>query len=147
MGSFFIAAMVLSLLPKLCLAAQPAGQTLPSVVVTATRTEIPTEQLTTSLTVVTAEEIKRQHAETVLQALRTVRALDVVQSGSRGTAASVFIRGADSDQVLVLIDGVEVNSTTTESSISLISPRKTSSGSRFCADRAGHYTARKRSEE
>jgi vitamin B12 transporter len=41
-----------------------------------------------------------------------VPGLDVVQSGSRGNAASVFVRGADSDQVLVLIDGVEVNSTT-----------------------------------
>lgn len=51
----------------------------------------------------------------VLDVLRDVPGVDVVQSGSKGTLASVFIRGSDSDQVLVLIDGVEVNSTLTGS--------------------------------
>jgi vitamin B12 transporter len=94
------------------LAQNPAEQTLPNVVVTATRTEIAPEQLTTSLAVVTAEEIRERQADTVLEALRAVPGLDVVQSGSRGNVTSVFIRGADPDQVLVLIDGVEVNSAT-----------------------------------
>src|SRR5262249_59954021 len=33
--------------------------------------------------------------------------------GSMGTTTSVFIRGSASNQVLVMIDGVEINSTTT----------------------------------
>ena len=69
-------------------------------------------QVTTSATVITDKDIQNQQAETVLEVLRNVPGLDVVQSGSRGNATSVFIRGSDSDQVLVLIDGVEVNSTT-----------------------------------
>jgi vitamin B12 transporter len=93
-------------------AAASAEPTLPPVFVTATRTETPLEQLTTSATVISAEEMQAQQAETVLDALRKAPGLDVVQSGSRGNAASVFIRGAESDHVLVLIDGVEVNSTT-----------------------------------
>jgi vitamin B12 transporter len=56
--------------------------------------------------------MEAQRAGTVLEALRNIPGVDVVQSGSRGTAAGVFIRGSDKDQVLVLIDGVEVNSTT-----------------------------------
>ena len=59
-----------------------------------------------------AEVIQRQQAETVAEALRSVPSLDVVQNGSCGTTTSVFIRGAESDQTLVLIDGVEVNSVT-----------------------------------
>jgi vitamin B12 transporter len=93
-------------------AAEPAEPTLPPVVVTATRTETPLQQVTASATVITAKEIEEQQAETVFDALRSVPGLDVVQSGSRGNATAVFVRGAESDHVLVLIDGVEVNSTT-----------------------------------
>ena len=94
------------------LAAQTPEATLPPVFVTATRTETRLDQVTTSATVITAREIAAQEAETVLELLRNVPGVDVVESGSRGTGTAVFIRGSDSDQVLVLIDGVEVNSTT-----------------------------------
>ena len=94
-------------------AAEPKKEeTLDPVVVTATRTETPLRDVTTSITVITEEEIRAQQAETVLDALRDVPGLDVVQSGSRGSTTSVFIRGSNSNQVLVLIDGMEVNSGT-----------------------------------
>ena len=93
-------------------AAEPPEPILPPVFVTSTRTEIPLEQVTTSASVITAKDIQAQEAETVLEVLRRVPGLDVVQTGSRGTTATVFIRGSESDHVLVLIDGVEVNSTT-----------------------------------
>ena len=93
-------------------AAEPPEPVLPPVFVTSTRTEIPLEQVTTSASVITAKDIQAQQAETVLEILRSVPGLDVVQTGSRGTTATVFIRGSESDHVLVLIDGVEVNSTT-----------------------------------
>jgi vitamin B12 transporter len=82
------------------------------VFVTATRTETPLDQVTTSASVITATDIQAKHAETVLEALRDVPGLDVVQTGSRGTGTTISIRGSESDHVLVLIDGVEVNSTT-----------------------------------
>jgi len=85
---------------------------LDPVVVTATRTETPLKEVSTSVTMITAEEIQQQQAEMVAEVLRTVPGLDVRQSGSRGTTTSIFIRGAESDQTLVLIDGVEVNSVT-----------------------------------
>jgi vitamin B12 transporter len=93
-------------------AAEPPESTLPPVFVTATRTETPLDQVTTSASVITANDIQAKQAETVLEALRDVPGLDVVQTGSRGTNTSVFIRGSESEHVLVLIDGVEVNSTT-----------------------------------
>jgi vitamin B12 transporter len=93
-------------------AAEPLEPTLPPVFVTSTRTETPLEQVTTSASVITAKDIQDRQAETVLEVLRNVPGLDVVQSGSRGTSTAVFVRGAESDHVLVLIDGVEVNSTT-----------------------------------
>jgi len=86
--------------------------TLAPVFVTSTRTEIPLDLVTTSATVVTGEDLEALQAKTVLDALRYVPGLDVVQSGSRGTNTAIFIRGSESDHVLVLIDGVEVNSAT-----------------------------------
>jgi len=101
------------LFPTLSQAAEPApANNLPPVVVTATRTEVPVNQLTTSVTVITAEDIRERQAELVLEVLRDVPGVEVVQTGSMGNTTSVFIRGSASDQVLVLIDGVEVNSTT-----------------------------------
>src|SRR6478672_5178550 len=91
----------------------PPADSLPPVVVTATRTEVPLNQLTTSLTVITADDIRERQAELVLEVLRDVPGVDVVQTGSMGNTTSVFIRGSESNQVLVMIDGVEINSTTT----------------------------------
>jgi vitamin B12 transporter len=110
---FFCVLLFFVLLPSFSQAAEPPpAETLPPMVVTATRTEVPLNQLTTSLTVITSEEIRERQAELVSEVLRDVAGVDVVQSGSMGTATSVFIRGSESDQVLVMIDGVEINSTT-----------------------------------
>jgi len=108
---FIIIFLVLSPLSSLAADSQP-DETLAPVVVTATRIETPQEEVTTSLSVITSEDIRAKQAVTVEEVLRDVPGLDVVQSGSRGATTSVFIRGSDSDQVLVLIDGVEVNSVT-----------------------------------
>jgi len=99
-------------LPLNLCGAQAPEPTLPPVFVTSTRTEIPLQQVTTSASEITTQDIQQQEAVMVLDTLRSVPGLEVVQSGSRGNATSVFIRGADADHVLVLVDGVEVNSTT-----------------------------------
>lgn len=93
-------------------AAEEAEQPLGTVVVTATRTEEPLQAVTTSVAVVSGQEISERQSPTVADALRNVPGVDVSQSGSLGTTASVFIRGANSDQALILFDGVEVNSPT-----------------------------------
>jgi vitamin B12 transporter len=111
---FFCFLFFLILLPNSSRAAEPApAESLPPLVVTATRTEVPLNQLTTSLTVISAEDIRERQGELVSEVLRDVAGVNVVQTGSMGTATSVFIRGSASNQVLVLVDGVEINSTTT----------------------------------
>jgi vitamin B12 transporter len=93
-------------------AAELSEPTLPQIFVTATRTEAPMNQVTTSASLITEEDLQAQQSITIFEALRSVPGLDVVESGSRGNATAVFIRGSESDHVLVLIDGIEVNSTT-----------------------------------
>jgi len=82
------------------------------IVVTATRTEEPAGSVPSSLTVITSDEIEKKQATTVLEVLREVPGLDVVQSGGPGKESSVLIRGGNSGHTLVMIDGVQVNSPT-----------------------------------
>ncbi|MBI3388345.1 MAG: TonB-dependent receptor [Deltaproteobacteria bacterium] len=91
---------------------EQAEKSLGTVVVTATRTEQPIEAATNSVSVISAQDIANRQTQTVSDALRDTPGVDVVQPGSTGTAAGVFIRGADTDQTLILVDGVEVNSAT-----------------------------------
>jgi vitamin B12 transporter len=104
--------LVILLLNGTVVRAEEPEQPLGSVEVTATRTEQPAEQATTSVSVINRDDIESQHADTVVDVLREVPGVDVAQSGSAGTNATIFIRGADADQTLVLVDGVEVNSPT-----------------------------------
>lgn len=96
------------------LGAEEAGGEKPlrTVVVTATRTEQPIESVNSSVSVVSAEDISDRQVTTLPEALRGVAGVDVSQSGSMGTNSSIFIRGAEADQSLFLVDGVEVNSAT-----------------------------------
>jgi len=83
-----------------------------TLVVTANR--IPTERLRVGSTtyLITAEEIEQRQYRTVTDALRTVPGISVTRSGSFGGLAYVKMRGANSGQTLVLVDGVVVNDTT-----------------------------------
>jgi len=87
---------------------QPVTQFDP-VVVTATRTETPLKQVGSSTTVITARDIANRRLNTVAEVLRTVPGLDVVRTGAVGQVTSVFVRGAKSEDTLVLIDGIEMN--------------------------------------
>jgi len=82
---------------------------LEEVVVTATRLPAPRSQVAASFTVIEAEEIARSGAADLGELLRAVPALDVTRSGGRGGVCTVAIRGAASEQTLVLLDGVELN--------------------------------------
>ncbi|CBE69133.1 MAG: TonB-dependent receptor [Candidatus Methylomirabilis oxygeniifera] len=82
---------------------------LGSVVVTATKTEVPVKQVAASVTVITKEEIEARQVTQVTDLLRDVPGLSVTQTGSRGGTVSVFPRGGESRFNLVLIDGIKVN--------------------------------------
>ncbi|HEY0513803.1 MAG TPA: TonB-dependent receptor [Thermoanaerobaculia bacterium] len=82
-----------------------------SIVVTANRVESEADTVGSSVTVIGSDEIERRQKTTVLELLRTVPGIEVSETSSLGKVASVFIRGANSNQTLVLIDGVRANDT------------------------------------
>jgi vitamin B12 transporter len=87
-----------------------ASKLAADVVVSAAAEPEPAVSLGAAATVIDAREIAASQATTVLDLLRTVPGLDVVQSGGPGTVASLFLRGTSSTQTLVLVDGVALNS-------------------------------------
>lgn len=87
----------------------PAQRIAETVVVTASLVEDEKDELPVAVTVIDAAEIADRQATTVADLLRTVAGLDVVRSGSPGKATSVFGRGANSNQTLVLWNGIELN--------------------------------------
>ena len=85
------------------------------VVVTANRVETPTKEIATSVTVITEQDLEQTKKTTLVEALREVVGLSVLQTGPVGSSASVMLRGANSEHTLVMIDGVEVNDPITPS--------------------------------
>ena len=90
---------------------EPATQ-FPEVVVTATRTRTRTEDSTASVSVINGTEVTQRDQAMVGDALRGAPGMDVTEFGSAGQTAFATIRGSNPDQVLVLLDGVEVNTPT-----------------------------------
>ena len=82
------------------------------VVVTATPVETPAEQLGASVSVVNGEDFQTYHYPTVDEALRSVPGVEIRRSGAYGKTTSVTIRGANANQVQVLVDGLRVKSPT-----------------------------------
>jgi len=97
----------------IALAGPAAGQEGPirleGLVVTGSPTPRPFTSVSTHVTVLEGDELRAQGVSLVQDALRAVPGVDVVQNGSFGSVTSVFMRGGESDYVLVLIDGVQVN--------------------------------------
>jgi vitamin B12 transporter len=79
------------------------------IVVTATKLETPAREVGSSVSVIAGEALERDKREFLLEALRESVGVAVTQNGGPGEAASVFIRGANSEHTLVLLDGVPLN--------------------------------------
>lgn len=59
--------------------------------------------------VLTSADIKKKSPQTVADVLRNIPGFEVIRQGTFGQTTTVLIRGARSEDTLVLIDGVEAN--------------------------------------
>lgn len=62
--------------------------------------------------VLTAEDIRSAGASSLTDLLRTLGGVESTSNGGLGQPSSVFIRGANSDHTVVLLDGVRIGSAT-----------------------------------
>ncbi|MEJ2383354.1 MAG: TonB-dependent receptor [Xanthomonadales bacterium] len=82
----------------------------PSLVVTPSRSVEPITDALAAVSVLTRADIERSAAEDLPELLRLQAGVDVVRTGGPGSQVSVFLRGGNSNHVLVLIDGVRAAS-------------------------------------
>ena len=92
------------------------GDQLPSqiddietITVTAERQAVPLNEVGSSIEILDAQDLAKGQYVFVLDALETLPGVSISQNGAFGGFAAVRIRGALSEQTLVLIDGVIVN--------------------------------------
>jgi vitamin B12 transporter len=80
-----------------------------TIVVTANRSPQPLNRVGQSISVLDSGEITRRQSANVFDLLRNVPGVNVARNGGIGGTVGVFIRGAESDQTVTLIDGVKIN--------------------------------------
>ena len=86
-----------------------AATAVERVVVTANRSPTDADQVGQSFTVLTLDQIRKDQEISVADIVARTPGVTLSRNGGPGEPTSLFIRGADSDQTLVLIDGVKVN--------------------------------------
>ncbi|MFN2636260.1 MAG: TonB-dependent receptor plug domain-containing protein [Gemmatimonadaceae bacterium] len=91
--------------------ANDSSQHLETVVVSASKVPKPAAALTQAVTVIDGADLRARGVTRVIDALREVPGAELVQNGSHGAVASLFLRGGESRYTKVLIDGVPVNAT------------------------------------
>lgn len=85
-----------------------ASTQLDQIVVSANNTEQSLKSVTANATLISAEEIAEKQYKTLAEALKTIPGLSVKGSGGLGKATSVYLRGFESKNILILVDGLDL---------------------------------------
>ncbi len=86
-----------------------ARHTMETVVVTATKVEGYLSETGSAVTVITADDLKKKNKKILLEVLQDVPGLSIMQNGTYGGAASIYLRGTKPGHTLVMLDGIELN--------------------------------------
>ena len=103
-----LCALGLGFLSVFCQAAE--APQLPSVVVTATRTAQPLANVLSDVRVIGSETIRDAGAVTLTELLQLHGGAEIAANGGPGQNSSVFLRGSNAGHVVLLVDGVRLNS-------------------------------------
>ncbi|HEU4665456.1 MAG TPA: TonB-dependent receptor plug domain-containing protein, partial [Dokdonella sp.] len=85
----------------------------PTVQVTASRVAETVDDTLADVSIVTRQDIDASVARDVYDLLRLEAGVELYRTGGAGQQTSLFLRGSNSNQVLVLIDGVRAAAATT----------------------------------
>ncbi|PMR71339.1 TonB-dependent receptor domain-containing protein [Halomonas heilongjiangensis] len=112
LAAFGLAALPLTVNAQTAAAETEESLRLNPMVVTATLAPRTADQSLASVTVLDEATLRRQDPTSLTDLLRGQPGVDVSTNGSFGKHSSVFIRGTNSDQHVLLIDGIRLRSAT-----------------------------------
>jgi iron complex outermembrane receptor protein len=108
-NTFLIASLVFFTLTGKAQDLQQKTDSLREVVVTSSRIDLPFDENSRTIQIVTAADIQKLGVTNVADALQQVAGIDVRRQGVNGMQADLYIRGGSFDQTLLLIDGIKVD--------------------------------------
>lgn len=82
------------------------------VIVTASRIPQSTKNVLADVTVIDRDEIERSGQSTLVELLQRQPGIEITSNGGAGKTSNIYIRGTNTDHVVVLVDGLRVNSAT-----------------------------------
>ncbi len=96
--------------------AQDSTEPLPlePVVVTATRNPVPASEVGSSVDFMSGAELAREQIQSLRDALGGIAGAPLAASGAPGAVTSLFLRGANANQTLFLVDGIRLNDPDTD---------------------------------
>jgi vitamin B12 transporter len=98
---------------------RPMSYTLPPVFITATRTARPQVEIGSATALVTPEDLSRSQQDSLAAALGGTPGAPLFTSGGSGATSSLFLRGANSNQTLFLVDGIRLSDANADYSVFL----------------------------
>jgi vitamin B12 transporter len=87
-----------------------SSNTMDPIIVTATRTPTKASNVLADNVYIGAEEIAQAGQTSLVELLQRQRSVEISSYGGGGATASVFLRGTNNAQSLVLIDGIRIES-------------------------------------
>jgi len=91
------------------IAAFEQNQSIETISIIGSRVPVDKSTLAGSVSFISAETIEASGAATVTDLLRSFASINISQSGPTGTLTEIRFRGSESNHILVLVDGVEIN--------------------------------------
>jgi outer membrane cobalamin receptor len=111
----FLSNVVLKMFPLTPVLAQESSvTTLDPIVVTGSAHSTQLHQLTRSVTILNAEQFASEQPNRVATILQQVPGLHINEMGGRSGISSLYLRGADPNFTLIMLDGIPMNDSTNQ---------------------------------
>ena len=111
-ASVMIASMALGASAQQADSLPPAAGQLDDVVVSANRAPRKADAVVADVSVLTRADLARLDGLTLTQALARLPGIQFTSNGGRGKSSSLFVRGNESTQTVLIVDGVRLGSAT-----------------------------------
>ncbi len=87
----------------------PPDYTFPTIIVTATRTPTPVDEIGSAVSVIEGADLRARGATTLLESLSFLPGLALSRAGEAAGTGGIYLRGGKAEHLLVLVDGIAVN--------------------------------------